>query len=62
MMSTTTVWLVAGSSRHLETWHGGFAFLLRSVFLVALTVVLAILKSSFEQLDDSLNLGFGISF
>jgi hypothetical protein len=49
--------LVAGSSRHLTAWHGGFSFLLRSIFLVALPVVLAILKSSFEQLDDSLNLG-----
>ena len=41
---------------------GGFAFLLRGVFLVSLPVVLAVVKSSFEQLDDFLNLGLGISF
>jgi hypothetical protein len=59
--ATAAVCPVSGSSKHLAAWNGGFSFLLCSVFLVALAGVLAILKSSFEQLDDSLNLGRRIS-
>ena len=62
MTSVPMACLVAGGFRHLAAWHGGFAFLLRSVFLVSLPVVLALVKSSCEQLDDFLNLGLGISF
>ena len=40
--------LVAGSFSHLVAWNEGFAFVLRSVFLVVLPVVLESLKSSFE--------------
>jgi hypothetical protein len=59
---TASACLVAGRFRHLAAWNGGFSFLLRCVFLVALPVVLTSLKSSFEQLDDFLNLGRRISF